>query len=83
MNYQLPLREDEAAARVTMPRTTGGFVVSLFFVPPQERGALEVAWREWARGKPEHLRPNWFPAWAEYRKSGSLPAYAIGMRENE
>jgi hypothetical protein len=80
MKYQTPLSEDEAHALASMPRTADGFVISLFFVPREQRDALEAEWREWAKAKPKHLWPVWFDEWAEFRRSGVAPHYAQSCR---
>ena len=61
-----------------MPRTADGFVISLFFVPRGERDAFEAQWREWAKGKQKYLQPVWFADWAEFKRSGIVPNYALG-----
>ena len=80
MNYRSPMTPEEHAAYLSMPKTADGFVMNLFFVPPGQRALLESEWREWARGKPKHLYPNWFDDWARYKDSGSVPQYVGALR---
>jgi hypothetical protein len=80
MNYHSPMTPEEHAAHLSMPRTADGFVMNLFFVPPAQRAGLEGQWREWARGQPKHLHPNWFADWARYKQSGHVPSYVGGLR---
>ena len=70
MNYRTPFTPDEHQAYLSMPRTADGSVMNLFFVPLGQRSSLEDQWREWARGKPKHLYPNWFESWARHKQSG-------------
>jgi hypothetical protein len=79
-NYRLPLNAEEIAARETMPKTSDGFIVSLFYLPPGQRAALEPQWQDWVRGQPKHLLPNWWADWLEFKRSGKTPSYVGVMR---
>ena len=55
-------------ARLTMPLTQDGYVVSLFHIPPKQLPAYEAAWGVWLKANPRHLWPSWVPAWIEKRR---------------
>jgi hypothetical protein len=62
------LTSDRMLARLTMPTTKDGYVVSLFYVPARDVEAYEVEWRAWLAKNPRRLWPAWVDAWAEHRK---------------
>jgi hypothetical protein len=80
MNYRTPFTPEEHAAYVSMPKTADGHTMSLFFVPLGQRDAMEAQWREWAKGTPKHLYPNWFEDWARFKQSGAVPQYVGAIR---
>ena len=69
MKYQTPLKGELAEARLSMPKTDSGYVVSLFYVPPSQLPAYEAAWREWLAKTPKWLWPEWVDAWAAHRNA--------------
>jgi hypothetical protein len=62
------LTSDRMLARLTMPTTKDGYVVSLFYVPKAQLPAYEAQWREWLSQHPKAVWPEWVDAWAEHRK---------------
>ena len=79
MSYQIPLTHEQVAARLSMPKTPEGYVMSLLYVPPRAayRAAYELAWREWLSKHPRHLWPNWveqFAARIKTARQGEEPA---------
>lgn len=55
-------------ARLTMPQTQAGHVMSLFYVPKRQLENYEAQWGVWLKAHPRHLWPAWVPMWIEKRR---------------
>jgi hypothetical protein len=70
--YNVPLTDEQKAARETMPKTVAGSIVALQYLNDKTAMAMEPAWREWCGKHPRRLWPDFLDSWADDKRRRNL-----------
>ena len=70
--YNVPLTDEQKAARETMPKTVSGSIVALQYLNDKTALAMEPAWREWCGKNPRRLWPDFLDTWADEKRRRKL-----------
>jgi len=66
--YRLPLTQDYFSAYLSMPETSTGVVMSMFYVPSGERESYQRKWRDWLGSHDKRYWPEWVEPWGLHCK---------------